>query len=106
MKSNIKRNLLLGFSVSLLLLLVSSEASYTSIRHLLESGKLVNHTDSVIQNLEMVLSTLKDAETGQRGYLLTGKENFLEPYNGAEDNAENGLKAVKFLTADNPEQQQ
>jgi len=81
-------------------------ASYTSIRHLLASGKLVNHTDSVIQNLEMVLSALKDAETGQRGYLLTGKENFLEPYNGAGEKAENGLKLVKSLTSDNPEQQQ
>jgi len=106
MKSNIKRNLLIGFSISLLLLLVSSVASYTSIRHLLENGKLVNHTDSVIQNLEMVLSTLKDGETGQRGYLLTGKENFLEPYNGSEEKAEKGVQLVKFQTSDNPEQQQ
>ena len=106
MKSNTKRNLFIGFGISLLLLLISSLASYTSIRHLLDSGKLVNHTDSVIQNLEMVLSSMKDAETGQRGYLLTGQENFLEPFNGAAEREKSGLQLVKFLTLDNPEQQQ
>ncbi len=106
MKSNIKRNLLIGFSLSLLLLLVSSVASYFSIQHLLESAKLVNHTDSVIQRLENVVSTLKDAETGQRGYLLTGKENFLEPYIGAHEKAQNVLNEVKSITIDNQVQQQ
>jgi len=106
MRSNIKKNLIIGFSISLLLLLVSSVASYNSIQHLLENNKLVSHTDSVILRLEMVISTLKDGETGQRGYLLTGKENFLEPYNGSEEKAINELNTVKFLTLDNEVQQQ
>ncbi len=106
MKSRIKRNLVVGFSVSLLLLLVSSVASYNGIRHLLRSTKLVTHTDSVIQRLEKVVYILVDAEAGQRGYLLTGKENFLEPYLSAPEHARNVLNEVKFLTADNPVQQQ
>ncbi len=106
MKSAIRRNLIVGFSISLLLLLVSSVASYNSIQHLLMNGKLVSRTDSVILCLEQVSSTLKDAETGQRGYLLTGKEYFLEPYIGTHDKAQNLLNEIKSLTRDNPLQQQ
>jgi signal transduction histidine kinase/DNA-binding response OmpR family regulator/CHASE3 domain sensor protein len=106
MKSTIKRNLLLGFSLSLLLLIISSVASYNSIQNLLTSSHWVNHTDSVLRNLESVISTLKDAETGQRGFLLTGEEKFLEPYNGAYDKALNTINELKILTADNPQQQQ
>ena len=106
MKSTIKRNLLIGFSVSLLLLIVSSVASYNSIENLLTSARLVNHTDSVLQRLETTISTLKDAETGQRGFLLTGEDKFLDPYNGAYEKALNTVNEIKVLTMDNPEQQQ
>ena len=62
------RNLQIGFGLSLLILIVSSVASYSSIQNLLESARQVDHTDSVINRLEDVMSTMKDAETGQRGY--------------------------------------
>ncbi|QHS59606.1 response regulator [Chitinophaga agri] len=104
-KATFKRNLLIGFGVSLLLLVVSSVASFFSIRNLLSSSFLVDHTNTVILRLESTLSYMKDAETGQRGYLLTGDENFLEPYRGAYDSVQNNLNALKELTADNPEQQ-
>jgi CHASE3 domain sensor protein len=100
-----KRNLVIGFGVSLLLLIISSVASYTSIRKLTESARLVDHTNEVIQKLEEALSVLKDAETGQRGFLLTGDERFLKPYLGAYDSALNTVKYVKRLTFDNPAQQ-
>ncbi len=105
MKSSFQRNLLIGFGVSMLLLIVSSVASYISIGNLLQSVNEVQHTGKVIQSIENTLSTLKDAETGQRGYLLTGKEKFLEPYTGAYDKAINELELVKKLTIDNPTQQ-
>ncbi|SHN07139.1 CHASE3 domain-containing protein [Chitinophaga sp. CF418] len=62
------------------LLVVSSVASFFSIRNLLQSAFWVDHTNAVIYRLENTLSFMKDAETGQRGYLLTGDEDFLEPY--------------------------
>jgi signal transduction histidine kinase/DNA-binding response OmpR family regulator/CHASE3 domain sensor protein len=105
MTAAFKRNLVIGFGVSLLLLIISSVASYTSIRKLTESAGLVDHTNEVIQKLEEALSVLKDAETGQRGFLLTGDERFLKPYHGAYDSALNTVKYVKRLTIDNPAQQ-
>lgn len=100
-----KRNLIIGFGISLLLLIISAVASYVSIDNLLRSADLVNHTNEVQKKVEGVLSILRDAETGQRGYLLTGDEIFLEPYNGSYDRASLLINDVKKLTEDNPEQQ-
>ena len=81
------RNLQIGFGLSLLILIVTSIASFSSINNLLDGSRLVDHTDSVINELTGTLTTLTDAETGQRGYLLTGDTAFLRPYNGANDRA-------------------
>lgn len=106
MKSTFKRNLLIGFGLSMVLLIVSSVASYTSIQALLHSARLVEHTNEVIDEVEGTLSALKDAETGQRGFLLTGKAEFLSPYTGAKERALASLQKIKELTVDNAEQQQ
>jgi len=105
MKSTFKRNLLIGFGVSLLLVIVSSIASYTSIRNLLNSEAQVSHTNKVISQLENVISTLKDAETGQRGFLLTNQDNFLQPYFGSREKAASLVGSLKKLTSDNLSQQ-
>ncbi|MCM5530046.1 response regulator [Parasegetibacter sp. NRK P23] len=105
-KATFQRNLLIGFGLSLLLLIVSSIASYLSITNLLESARLVNHTNEVIKKLEVIPSVLKDAETAQRGYLLTGEETFLEPFKGTYDQLLNQLDEVRVTTSDNPLQQQ
>lgn len=105
MKSAFKRNMLLGFGISLLLLIVSAIASYNSIQGLIESTSWVTHTNKVIENLEKSISYLKDAETSQRGFLLTGKEAFLGPYNGSYDSAVRCVKRVQELTIDNAVQQ-
>lgn len=105
MKSTFKRNLLIGFGISLLLLIVSSVASYMSISNLLKSADEVEHTNEVKQLVEKIISTIKDAETGQRGYLLTGDDRFLQPYSGAIDSAKSNVAYLKRLTADNPDQQ-
>ncbi|MBS1564273.1 MAG: response regulator [Bacteroidetes bacterium] len=89
----------------MLLLIISSIASYTSIQNLLDNSRLVNHTNTVIKNTEELISTLKDAETGQRGFLLTGNDLFLEPYNGAYQRSLDIVRTLKGLTADNPDQQ-
>ncbi len=105
MKSNLKRNLLIGFGASLLILIVSSVASYVSITNLLSSAQWVNHTNGVILELEAINSALIDAETGQRGYLLTNDPAFLEPYNEARKRTITAYENVKSLTIDNAAQQ-
>ena len=105
-KTSLKNNLRIGLGLSLFILFVSSFASYKSIRGLISSADLVSHSNEVMTHLDGVLSTLKDAETGQRGYLLTGDRVFLEPYTGAKDQALNLLNRASSLTKDNAFQQQ
>jgi PAS domain S-box-containing protein len=63
------------------------------------------HSGQVMQKLEKVLSVMKDAETGQRGYLLSGRQVYLEPYNGAYREATTLIDELTRLTADNRKQQ-
>src|SRR6478736_462505 len=101
MSKSFKRNLQIGFGLSLLLLICSSVASYYSLTHLIFSAKAVEHTNEVLKHSEAIIANLKDAETGQRGYLLTKEADFLEPYNGAFETALKEIDEVKLLTVDN-----
>ena len=65
----------------------------------------VAHTYQVIASLRQVLGDAQDAETGQRGYLLTRNEPFLEPYLAARERADRDLALFKQRTADNPDEQ-
>src|SRR5882757_5085061 len=105
MRPGLLRNLQIGFGLSLLILIITSIASYSSITSLLESSRWVDHTDSVINELSATLSTMKDAETGQRGYLLSNDTTFLRPYHGAQERALATLDHVQSMTVDNPIQQ-
>lgn len=100
-----KRNLIIGYGISLLLLIVSALASYVSINNLLSSAQWVNHTNEVGKKVNGVISVLVDAETAQRGYLLTSREEFLDPFNGSREKLNNLLNDLKTFTADNITQQ-
>ena len=106
MRASLKRNLLIGFGISLLILIVSSVASYYSIHNLLDAAKLVNHTNVVVDKLQESISIAKDAETGQRGFLLTGQSEYLEPYNGSAEKVNVLMNELKQLLSDNPQQQE
>lgn len=105
METKFKRNLLIGFGASLVILTISSVASFVSIRNLLGSAELVKHTNETIDLLNTVNAALVDAETGQRGFLLTGEVEFLSPYESSRVRAASALARVRELTADNPAQQ-
>jgi methyl-accepting chemotaxis protein len=94
-----------GFALALAALLIIGVVSYRSTTGLIETAALVDHTHLVLENLEKLLSTMKDAETGQRGFLVTGEERYLEPYNAAVGQSDQILKTVRELTQDNPNQQ-
>jgi CHASE3 domain sensor protein len=82
MKNRIDRNLRVGYGFSILILLLVGTISYLSLTSLLKSNRAVTHSSEVMLKLERLLSAMKDAETGQRGYLLSGQQNFLQPYRG------------------------
>lgn len=91
--------------VTALLVLVVGGASYYAVRRSTRAAAAVSHTDSVLVEREKLLSALKDAETGARGYLLTGDTTFLEPFNGAQEELDSSLHRLRVLTTDNPIQQ-
>lgn len=106
MQSTHTKTLQAGFGLSLLILIASSIASFISIRNLIYSSREVNHTTTILKELENSISYAKDAETGQRGYLLSGDSTFLEPYLDASVKTMHALDTVALLTKDNPAQQQ
>ncbi|XHR96970.1 CHASE3 domain-containing protein [Mucilaginibacter sp. UC70_90] len=105
MRLNFTRNLQLGYGFSILILLIVGFFSYNTINNLLNSNKAVGHSTLVIQKLEQAISSMKDAETGQRGFLLTGKTSFLGPYKGAYLKTQGLISEVDALTAGNTLQQ-
>src|ERR1700710_3042483 len=105
MQLNFNRNLQIGYGISILMLVVVGFISYQTVDQLLYSNQWVQHSNLIMQKLERTLSVMKDAETGQRGYLLTNRKAFLEPYNGAYQQAGSLINQIADLTKDNPIQQ-
>src|SRR3984885_10468290 len=106
MKWSIGNKIASGFGLALAVLLVVGAVSYDSTTKLTRSAVWVQHTHEVITSLDELLSATKDAETGERGFVITGESRFLEPYNAASDVVDQKLKQVRDLTSDNPIQQQ
>lgn len=79
--------------------------TFVNINNLVKNEKQIAHTSDVMLKLESIISAVKDAETSQRGYLLTRRNEFLEPYYGSYDKANNFFDEVKRMTADNVSQQ-
>lgn len=99
------RRLDLAFWVSPMLLALATGAGVLALRAQQEALDWVVHTHEVIEELERTSSLLKDAETGQRGYLLTGNPSFLAPYLASQHAIASQLHKLGELTGDNPGQQ-
>ncbi|MEN5029291.1 response regulator [Pseudomonas sp. Ps21-P2] len=74
------------------------------ISYLLSAIQWVEHTDRVINNINRSLKLSVDMETGMRGFLLTGDERFLDPYEVAKPAIMSELQGLEELVADNPDQ--
>jgi len=94
-----------GFALAFLLLTAIGTVAYRSISTLTSTSEWVTHTHEVLEHIAGVLSLAKDAETGQRGYVITGDEAFLEPYETGAGGIPAMVKELRKLTADNPSQQ-
>jgi signal transduction histidine kinase/CHASE3 domain sensor protein len=102
----LERRITLGFVFVLAVVVVIGIVSYLNTRQFIDSNYAVRHSLEVLQELEDVLSVLKDAETGQRGFIITGDESYLEPYNNAVATLDNHIKNVQTLIIDPDQQQQ
>jgi methyl-accepting chemotaxis protein len=99
------RRIAFGFAISVAILLVVGVVAFRSTDMLIENDHMVTHTHAVLEDIAHVLSLAKDAETGQRGFVLTGDEAYLEPYQSATGAVSSVLADLRKLTADNPRQQ-
>ena len=94
-----------GLAAVLAFFLISGAVAYVNISLLRDDNQKILHSHTVLISLNELLSTVQDAETGQRGYLLTGNDKYLEPYESAIGAVASRIDAVASLTQDNATQQ-
>jgi CheY-like chemotaxis protein/signal transduction histidine kinase/CHASE3 domain sensor protein len=95
---------LIGFSLAVVAVVIIALLSYQSLQLTTNSARNLAQSVEVFSGLQALLSTLKDAETGQRGYLLTGEETYLPPYTEATDALPEQFKSTRAMLRDRPEQ--
>jgi methyl-accepting chemotaxis protein len=107
MKVNMRigTRILVGYGLALIVVGAVGIVAYRAISELVDSADWVTHSHKVKGALADTLSALKDAETGQRGFLLTGEERYLEPYTEALKVVSGDIQGLRDLTSDNPRQQ-
>src|SRR3984957_18429906 len=89
-----------GFLLLTGMVVANACASFWNISTLASTNRLTVHTHEVLTQIEETLSLLKDAETGQRGYLITGEPRYLLPYENAAAGIHQRFKRLRELTAD------
>ncbi len=104
MPKKIIRNLQFGVGLSLLILIASSLASYWSIQNQMNHRENLSKSRQAITAVKDVLVDLLDAETGNRGYQLTGREDFLEPYKRGLREYPKAMVRVESLDIDDQNQ--
>ena len=91
--------LLLAFIISVAVLIGAGLLNHASLGLLTEARTDTAHSKETLGALESTVTTLLDAETGQRGYLLTGRQAYLEPYTAATSEVQSRLEALRLLTS-------
>jgi len=105
-KWTVGRKIALGFALAILVLVVVGGVAYRTDGTLIENAHAVTRTHQAIESLTHLVSLMKDAETGARGFALTGDESYLEPFNAAVAELGGTLENVRTQTRDDPRQQE
>jgi methyl-accepting chemotaxis protein len=105
MKWNVGTKIGAGFGMALLIFVIVGIVSYRNVQKQTEDATWVAHTHEVILTLTKVMSAMQDAETGQRGYVITGDESYLAPYTAGIAIVETHRKHLMDLVEDNPRQE-
>lgn len=104
--SSLPRKTLLGFMVALIAVLAISAVSYRALQARATGAQQMMQALAMTRALEATISTLTDAETGYRGYLLTDSAPYLDPFTAALAELPRNLADIRRLAADNPAQLQ
>jgi PAS domain S-box-containing protein len=94
----------LGIAVLVFVLALNAFISYRATKRLIRSNDSVEHTRLVELKIQTIRSMVLSAETAQRGYLLTDRGEYLEPYNTASSRLPSHVQQLSNLVADSPEQ--
>jgi len=102
----LKFKIILGSCVTLILMIALGFVSINANKALTQSNKWVDHTHTVIATANQIVAAGVDMETGMRGYLLAGKEGFLDPYKGGQKKFYELVTQLSKTVDDNPAQVQ
>lgn len=93
-------------SLAVLFIFVSLFAAtlYFDIKELQSTSRWLNHTHEVISKSHNLMKLMVDQETGLRGFLVVGKENFLEPFYSGKTAFNYEIRDLRSTVSDNPEQ--
>src|SRR6476469_1724865 len=94
-----------GYLTAFILLLCSYILTFYTTQKLLNQANSVNSTNAVINNLDILLSSIKDAESGMRGYLVINDESFLDVYKKSRYTIDSVYKNLNVLTGSEHQQQ-
>jgi methyl-accepting chemotaxis protein len=106
MRWSIGRKIGSAFGVAVVAGIIMGAVSYRTTASLVASLGWVIHTHRVLDQLESLLATISDAQTGQRGFIITGEASYLQPYEAARGAADQNLRELRDLTSGDPIQQQ
>jgi len=106
MAFNFRGKIRAGYLTAFILLLFSYSITFYTTWQLSNQNKILNHTSDVINKLELLHSTIKDATIGIRGYIIMNDSKFLLPYYNSRKNIDSIYKTLLKLTSDNSLQQE
>ncbi|MDO6427509.1 CHASE3 domain-containing protein [Thalassotalea sp. 1_MG-2023] len=101
---SIRRKITIGFAIPLVFIFLLSVVNYVNISKNEESTRWVEHTYSVIAKGHELNKLLLDLESGKRGFLITGNDDFLAPYFEAKKVWDIKFAQLRKLVSDNPKQ--
>ena len=87
-------------------LVATARLTSANVRHLTAADGWVRHTHAVLETVQGLLLSLQDAETSERGYIITGDPRYLEPYAEGRTVALGHLDRLAELERDNPAQRE
>lgn len=90
---------------AIFVVIVNTWVAFHSVDILVDSEQWVRHTLEVINQVEVIMGAAKDAETGNRGFLMTGDYHYLQPYTEAIQELPGDLNRFQSFTSDNASQQ-
>ncbi|HTP58217.1 MAG TPA: PAS domain S-box protein [Spirochaetia bacterium] len=94
-----------GVVLACVFLLVVAYIAFQRISDLREAEGWIDHTTKVREAASRLMATLDDAETGERGFIITGNADNLQPFENARRAIPRDISDLRLLTADNPAQQ-